>query len=147
GVAAIASAMLANLKAGDHVIAMHQSYGGTHDLVRWGAERFGWMVDLVDARDPDGWERVFRTETRLLHIESPTNPTPCVVDIARAAELAHRHRALLSVDNTFASPVGQQPLAMGADLVLYSATKSIGGHGDLLAGAALGSAERLEPLW
>jgi len=147
GVAAIAAALLANLRAGDHVIALHQCYGGTHDLVTWGAERFGWTVDLVDARDPDGWERVFRKETRLLHVESPTNPTLCLVDIGRAADLAHRHQALLSVDNTFASPVGQQPLALGADLVLYSATKSIGGHGDLLAGAALGSAERLEKLW
>ena len=147
GVAAIAAGFLSELKRGDHVLAIHQCYGGTHDILAWGAERFGWSYDLVDAREPDAWEHAFRRETRLLHIESPTNPTLCIVDIARAAELAHRHGALLTVDNTFASPVSQQPLTLGADLVMYSVTKSIGGHGDLLAGAVLGSAERLEKVW
>jgi cystathionine gamma-synthase len=147
GVAALAAMFLAHLKAGDHIIALHQCYGGTHDLVRWGADRFGWSFDLADARDPAGWERLFRRETRILHIESPTNPTLCVVDIERAAKVAHAHGALLTVDNTFASPVGQKPLALGADLVMYSATKSIGGHSDLLAGAVVGAAAALSPVW
>jgi cystathionine gamma-synthase len=147
GVAALAAVFLAHLQSGDHVIALHQCYGGTHDLLRWGAERFGWRVDLADARDPAGWERMFRRETRLLHIESPTNPTLCVVDIERAAKLAHAHGAALTVDNTFASPIGQRPLALGADLVMYSATKSIGGHSDLLAGAVVGAAAALAPVW
>ena len=147
GVAALSGMFLAHLKAGDHVIALHQCYGGTHDLLRWGADRFGWSVDMADARDPAGWERLFRRETRLLHIESPTNPTLCVVDIERAAKLAHAHGALLTIDNTFASPIGQKPLTLGADLVMYSATKSIGGHSDLLAGAVLGSAAALAPVW
>lgn len=147
GVAAIAAAFLATLKAGDHVIALHQCYGGTHALLRWGAERFGWQVDLVDAREPDRWERAFRRETRLLHVESPTNPTLCVVDLERAAALAHAHGARLTVDNTFASPIGQKPLALGADLSIYSATKSIGGHSDLLAGAVMGVEAALEPVW
>ena len=147
GVAALAAMFLAHLKAGDHIIALHQCYGGTHDLVRWGADRFGWAFDLADARDPAGWERLFRRETRVLHIESPTNPTLCVVDIERAAKAAHAHGVLLTVDNTFASPVGQKPLALGADLVMYSATKSIGGHSDLLAGAVVGAAAALAPVW
>jgi len=147
GVAALAAMFLAHLKAGDHIIALHQCYGGTHDLVRWGADRFGWSFDLADARDPAGWERLFRRETRILHIESPTNPTLCVVDIERAATMAHAHGALLTVDNTFASPVGQKPLTLGADLVMYSATKSIGGHSDLLAGAVVGAATALSPVW
>jgi cystathionine gamma-synthase len=147
GVAALAAMFLAHLKAGDHIIALHQCYGGTHDLVRWGADRFGWSFDLADARDPAGWERLFRRETRILHIESPTNPTLCVVDIERAAKTAHAHGALLTVDNTFASPIGQKPLALGADLVMYSATKSIGGHSDLLAGAVVGAAAALAPVW
>jgi cystathionine beta-lyase/cystathionine gamma-synthase len=147
GVAALAAMFLAHLKAGDHVIGLHQCYGGTHSLLRWGAERFGWAVDWVDARAFDRWERVFRRETRLLHIESPTNPTLCVVDIERSARLAHGHGAMLTVDNTIASPIGQKPLALGADLVMYSATKSIGGHSDLLAGAVLGSANALAPVW
>lgn len=147
GVAALAAIFLAHLRSGDHAIALHQCYGGTHDLLRWGAERFGWQVDFVDAREPDSWERVIRRETRILHIESPTNPTLCVVDIERASRLAHAHGATLTVDNTFASPIGQRPLALGADLVMYSATKSIGGHGDLLAGAVVGAAAALEPVW
>ncbi len=147
GMAAISSVFLGHLKAGDHVIALDQCYGGTHALVRWGAERLGWSCDMVDAREPASWERAFRPETRIFHVESPTNPTLCVVDLAQAASLAHRHGALLTVDNTVASPVGQHPLACGADLVVYSATKSIGGHSDLLAGAALGSAARLESVW
>jgi cystathionine beta-lyase/cystathionine gamma-synthase len=147
GMAALAAMLLAVVKRGDHIVALRQCYGGTHDLLHFGAERFGWSFDLVEARDPGSWDAAFRPETRVLHVESPTNPTLCVVDLARAAELAHQRSALLTVDNTFASPVGQHPLALGADLVMYSATKSIGGHSDLLAGAVLGSRSRMEPVW
>ena len=147
GVAATSAMLLSVLKPGDHVVALHQSYGGTHDLLHFGCERFGWSCTLVDGREPESFAAAFRPETRLFHIESPTNPITTIVDIAAASALAHRHGALLSVDNTFASPVGQQPLALGADVVVYSATKSIGGHADLLAGAATGSAARLGEVW
>ena len=147
GVAAVAAVLMANLKNGDHVVALDQCYGGTHDLLRWGAERFGWTCDLVDGRDPATWTAAFRRETRVFHLESPTNPILCVVDIRRAASIAHEHGALLTVDNTFASPVGQHPLELGADVVAYSATKSIGGHSDLLAGVVMGPAARLEAVW
>src|SRR2546426_1096810 len=143
GMAAITGVLLANLRSGDHVVALRQCYGGTLDALRWGEERLGWSCALVDAREPEPWKDAFRSGTRVFHIESPTNPTLCVVDIERAAALAHRHGALLTVDNTFASPVGQKCMPLGADLVMYSATKSIGGHGDLLAGVALGSRELL----
>jgi len=147
GMAAISSTMLAHLRSGDHIVALRQCYGGTIELLHWGAERFGWSVTFVDARDPESWEAAFAGNTRILHVESPTNPTLCVVDLERAATLAHRRGALFSVDNTFASPVGQHPMALGADLVTYSATKSIGGHSDLLAGVALGSRERIEAIF
>src|SRR5262245_45166359 len=147
GMGALGAIFLSHLRSGDHVIALHQSYGGTQELLRWGAERFGWSVDFADAREPAGWERLFRRETRLLHVESPTNPILCVVDLERAAKLAHGHGARFTVDNTVASPLGQRPLALGADLVMYSATKSIAGHGDLLAGAVAGDHERLAPVW
>jgi cystathionine beta-lyase/cystathionine gamma-synthase len=147
GVAAVAAVLMANLKSGDHVVALDQCYGGTHDLLKWGAERFGWSCDLVDGRDPSRWAKAFRPETRIFHVESPTNPILCVVDLRRAAAIAHEHGALLTVDNTFASPVGQHPLELGADIVAYSATKSIGGHSDLLAGVAMGPASRLEAVW
>ena len=147
GMAAISAVFLAYLESGDHVVSLQQCYGGTDALLEWGAERFGWSVDRVDARDPGKWERAFKPNTRILHVESPTNPTLAVVDLERAAQLAHAHRVLLTVDNTFASPVGQHPLALGADIVMHSATKSIGGHGDLLAGGVLGTAARLDPVW
>ena len=143
GMAAITGVLLANLHAKDHVVALRQCYGGTLDALHWGKERLGWSCALVDAREPESWKDGFRSGTRIFHIETPTNPTLCVVDIEHAAALAHRHGALLTVDNTFASPVGQKCMPLGADLVMYSATKSIGGHGDLLAGVALGSRELL----
>lgn len=147
GMAAISSAFLACLEAGDHVVALRQCYGGTQSLLEWGAKRLGWTFDLVDAREPGSWERAFRPATRLFHVESPTNPTLCVVDLAAAAALAHRHGALLAVDSTVASPLGQHPLAHGADLVMHSVTKSIGGHADLLAGAVMGGEALLEGVW
>lgn len=147
GMAAISAVFLAVLGPGDHVVALQQCYGGTDALLAWGVRRFGWSVDRVDAREPDAWERAFQPRTRILHVESPTNPTLAIVDLERVAALAHAHRALLTVDNTFASPVGQRPLSLGADIVMHSATKSIGGHGDLLAGAVLGAAATLAPVW
>jgi cystathionine beta-lyase/cystathionine gamma-synthase len=147
GVAAIAAVFLSHLKSGDHLLALSQCYGGTHDLLRWGAERFGWTYTMLDARQPATWQREFRPQTRLLHVESPTNPMLVVVDLRQAAALAQEHEALLTVDNTFASPVGQQPLSLGADLVMYSVTKSIGGHSDLLAGAVTGPDARMEAVW
>ena len=140
GMAAISAVFLSRLTDGDHVVALHQSYGGTRSLLHWGAERFGWRYDLVDGTAPDTWASAFRPETKLFHLESPTNPTLCVVDLRRAAQIARQRGVLMSVDNTFASPLGQHPLALGADLVCYSATKSIGGHSDLLAGVVAGPA-------
>jgi cystathionine gamma-synthase len=147
GIAAIAAAFMAHLQVGDHVVALHQSYGGTHDLLRWGEQHFGWQVECVDARTPSDWARAFRPQTKLLHIESPTNPNNVVVDIAAASKLAHSRGALLSVDNTFASPLGQHPGEWGADMVEYSATKSIGGHSDLMAGAVTGSRDLIDKVW
>ena len=147
GMGALSAMFLALLSAGDHVVALHQSYGGTRELLEWGAARLGWKFDLVDARRPEEWAAAFRPGTRFFHVESPTNPTLCVVDLARAASLAHAQGARLTVDNTFASPIGQDCLALGADMVMYSATKSIGGHSDLLAGVVAGSRAALEPVW
>jgi len=140
GMAAISAVMLSRLAAGDHVVAVRQCYGGTSAVLRWGEERLGWSVTLVDGTDPDAWDAAFRPESKLFHVESPTNPILCVVDLARAARAAHAHGTVLVADNTFASPLGQHPLALGADLVAYSATKSIGGHSDLLAGVVAGPA-------
>lgn len=146
GMAAISTAFLSLLRPGDHALALHQSYGGTPALLAWGAEHCGWTYDLLDTRTPERWGRAFRAETRFLHVESPTNPTLDLVDLRRAASLAHAHGAKLLLDNTVASPLGQHGLDLGADLVLYSATKSIGGHADLLAGLAAGPRDLIDLL-
>ncbi len=141
GMAAISSAFLALLKGGDHVVCVDPCYGGTQGLLAWGAERLGWSHTFVDARRPETWEGAFRPNTRLLHLESPINPTLAVFDVAAAAALGKSRGVRVTMDNTIASPIGQHPLALGADLSLYSATKSIGGHSDLLAGAVMGGGE------
>ncbi len=146
GMGAISSVFLALLRAGDHVVCVDPCYGGTQALLKWGAERFGWTRTFVDARRPDTWGAAFRPETALLHLETPINPTLAVFDIAEAAALGHARGAKVTLDNTVASPIGQHGLELGCDVIVYSATKSIGGHSDLLAGAAMGSRAELAPV-
>ena len=146
GMGAISSAFMAYLKSGDHVVCVDPCYGGTQALLQWGKDRFGWDHTFVDSRRPETWEAAFKPNTRVLHLESPINPTLVCFDIAAAARLGHAKGAVVMIDNTIASPLGQQPRAMGCDLSLYSATKSIAGHSDLLAGAAIGSRAALAPV-
>ena len=147
GMAAISAVFCSHLRPGDHVLVLQQSYGGTHGLLQWGRERFGWTYDAVDAREPDAWQKAFKPNTRFLHVESPTNPTLHVVDIAAAAELAHGQGAKLFVDGTVGTPIGQDALSAGADILMMSVTKATAGHSDLLAGAVLGPAEAFPDIW
>ncbi len=144
GMAAIHAALMSVLRAGDRVVATRAIYGSTRMLL---AERFGRLgvqVDFVDATDLSAVERALAaTPTRSLYVETISNPTIVVVDIAALAELAHRHGALLIVDNTFASPVLCRPIELGADLAIESMTKYIGGHSDVLGGSVAGSRERI----
>jgi cystathionine beta-lyase/cystathionine gamma-synthase len=146
GMAAISTAFLALLSSGDHVVCVDPCYGGTQALLNWGRERLGWQFTFVDARRPETWEAAFTPATRLLHLECPINPMLVVFDVAAAAALGHARGCTVTIDNTIASPIGQRPLALGCDLSLYSATKSIAGHSDLLAGAAIGAAPLLARL-
>lgn len=146
GMAAISTVFLSLLRTGDHVVCLDPCYGGTQALLTWGRERFGWEFTFVDVRRPETWEAAFKPNTRLLHLESPINPTLAVIDIEASAALGHRHGATVTIDNTIASPLGQRPLELGCDLSLYSATKSIGGHSDVLAGAVMGSRKLMEPI-
>lgn len=146
GMGAISSAFLSILRSGDHVVCVDPCYGGTQDLLQFGRDRMGWEITYVDARKPEAFAAAFRPHTRLLHLETPINPTLAVFDIAAAAALGHQRGAVVTIDNTIASPVGQQPLALGCDLVLYSATKSLAGHSDVLAGVAAGSWKHLTPV-
>jgi len=134
GVGAI-DAILKGLRPGDHVVAVHDLYGGTYRLMTKVFAPFGLTFSFVDLTHPAALSEALRPETRLVWIESPTNPLMRIVDIRAVAEIAHAHGADVVVDNTFASPALQQPLALGADIVLHSATKYLGGHSDVILGA------------
>ena len=143
GMAAISSALLACLKAGEEVVATRSLYGGTYRLMRDFFPRWGIAVRFVDT-DLRGIEELITPRTRVLYTESPTNPTLRIVDLRKAAQLARRHRLVSMVDNTFASPVFQKPVRFGFDLVLHSATKYLGGHSDIVAGAVAGRADLVD---
>jgi cystathionine gamma-lyase len=121
----------------EHIVATKDIYGGTFRLFRHLREKYSIQSTYADFTDLNRLEEAFTPNTRLVWIESPSNPTLVVLDIAAIAELAHRHNALLVVDNTFASPYLQTPLDLGADIVLHSTTKYIGGHSDLIGGAVV----------
>ncbi len=136
GMAATSTVM--NLfQKGDHVVAANDMYGGTYRLFRKLYEGYGLSFDFVDATSLDAIEKAFRPETRLVWIESPSNPLLKITDIAGAAELAHRKGALLAIDSTLSTPYLSQPFEMGADIVVHSTTKYLNGHADVLGGAAL----------
>lgn len=128
------AAIMQLFKPGDHTIAMDDLYGGTYRLFRRVLEPMGLTFSFVDGSKPETVERAMTDRTRLLWIESPTNPLLKLVDIARLSALAHAHQALVVVDNTFMSPYFQRPLSLGADIVVHSATKYLGGHSDLIGG-------------
>lgn len=141
GVGAISAAMMATVRSGEHILCTQAVYGGTYNLLTRTLPRFGVTHSFADATDLDAFERAFRPETKLVWAETICNPTTTVLDIRALAELAHAHGALLAVDGTFTSPYLARPLADGADLVVHSATKYIGGHGDLIAGIVAGREE------
>jgi len=141
GMAAISAALFALLRPGDRVVSIKDSYGGTNKLFTEFLPPFGIDVALCDTGDHEQIEKQLARGCRLLYLESPTNPTVRIVDIARLAQAAHARDALVVVDNTFATPINQNPLDLGADLVLHSATKYLGGHADALGGAACGNSE------
>lgn len=133
GMAAIATTMQI-LKAGDHVVCEENVYGGTVRYFRQVLAAFGLTFDFVDASDPKNVERAMRPATRMVFLETPTNPNLKLTDVAAVAEIARARNALVAVDNTFMSPYLQNPHALGADVVLHSATKYLGGHSDVMGG-------------
>ena len=147
GMAAISATLFTFLRPGDRVVSIRDSYGGTNKLFTEFLPAFGIGVRLCDTGDFEQIEREIAAGCRLLYLESPTNPTVKVVDIARLARAAHAVGALVAVDNTFATPINQNPLALGADLVLHSASKYLGGHADALGGAACGSQSLIKALY
>jgi len=144
GMGAISATILSLVRSGDEVVALRDLYGGTLDLLSELLPRFGVRVRWVTAAEAAAPEQIVHRDTRLVWLESPTNPTLSVVDLRRWAEVADDAGALLAVDNTFATPINQNPLALGADLVVHSATKYLAGHSDVLAGAVVGPRALLE---
>lgn len=147
GMGAILAVMMAYLKAGDHVICSRDVFGSTVGLFERYICKFAVDVTFVDLTDLSAWEKAIRPSTKLLFIESPSNPLAVVADIQAIADIAHAHDALLVVDNSFCTPVLQQPLKFGADLIVYSATKYLDGQGRALGGAVVGGHQLLEDVF
>ena len=144
GMAAVTSALLCFLKAGDHIVAARAMFGSCLYVAQELCPRFGIACTLVDGRDTAAWQRAMQPNTRAFFFETPANPTLDLVDIAAVSEIAHAGGALVIVDNVFATPLMQKPLKLGADIVVYSATKHIDGQGRCLGGAVLCSEKFLK---
>jgi cysteine-S-conjugate beta-lyase len=142
GLAAI-DAVLKLLKSGDEIIAVDDIYGGAYRLFEQVYKKFGIRVTYVDASDPENIFNAINKNTRLIWLESPSNPTLKIADISAVAAIARGSKCLLCVDNTFASPALQKPIQLGADIVVHSATKYLGGHSDLIAGLVITASEEL----
>jgi O-succinylhomoserine sulfhydrylase len=141
GMAAVTAAVMSQVRAGDHIVASRALFGGCRYVVEDFMPRWGVSSTLVDGRDAANFEAAMKPNTKLVFIETPTNPTLELVDIEAVGKIAHAHGAKFIVDNVFATPLYQSPLKLGADLVTYSATKHIDGQGRVLGGAVLGSKE------
>ncbi|WP_032018214.1 O-succinylhomoserine sulfhydrylase [Acinetobacter baumannii] len=147
GMGAILSIAMAYLKAGDHVICSRAVFGSIVALFEKYIAKFGVDITFVDLSDLNAWKNAVRPETKLLFVESPSNPLAEIADIQALADIAHANGALLAVDNSFCTPVLQQPLKLGADLVIYSATKYLDGQGRALGGAVVGNHQLLEEVF
>lgn len=146
GMAASVAVMFTHLGQGDHIVASNTNYPGTAEFVRDTLPRMGVEISPIDATHNDAIAAAMRPNTRLVWIETPSNPLLRIADIRAAAEIAHAHNALLAVDSTFATPIATRPLELGADFVVHSLTKYIGGHGDAMGGAVAGRQELIGPL-
>jgi cystathionine gamma-synthase len=146
GMTAISTSILALVKSGDHIVAQRDLYGGvTKFLSNW-ASRFGIETTFVDTTDYDQHARAIRPNTKLLYLESPTNPTLRVVDLHRASAIAREHGLITLIDSTFATPINTRPAEFGIDVVLHSGTKYLGGHTDLICGVAAGRRDLIDKI-
>jgi cystathionine beta-lyase len=147
GMAAITTTVLALVRSGDHIVAQGDLYGGTMKFFTQWLPKFGVETSFVETTRADDFERVVRPNTRLMYLESPTNPTLKLVDLRRAVSIAKQHGLTTLIDNTFATPINQRPIEFGVDVVLHSATKYMAGHSDLIAGIAAGPEKLMQQIW
>jgi cystathionine beta-lyase/cystathionine gamma-synthase len=142
--AAITTSFLSLVKAGDHIVAQRDIYGGVTKFLSQWLPKLGVETTFVDTNDIEQHESAIRPNTKILHVESPTNPTVRVVDLEKIAHLARKHKLTSTIDSTFATPMNCRPAEWGIDLVLHSATKYFGGHSDLICGIATGRRDLIE---
>lgn len=147
GMGAIAAAVMTFVGQGDHIVGQETLYAGTLGLLEKLLPRFGVTATLVDQTDTAAFEAAIRPETKLIIVESPSNPLMKLTDLAAIAQMARARGIITLADNTFATPINQRPLDLGIDLVAHSATKYLGGHSDLIAGVVAGSAGMIEDIW
>jgi len=143
GMAAVSTSLLAFLRAGDHIVLQKTLYGGTYNLVNEEFSKYGIEYSFTDGLQPEDFEAKVQENTKVIYIETPSNPLLTITDLKAIAAIAKRHNLVSMIDNTFASPVNQNPIDFGIDVVIHSATKYMGGHSDICAGAVASSEENM----
>ena len=147
GMAAILTSIFAMMKKGDHAVFQNDLYGGTFHAVVNEMPRYGMEYTMVDGSDPKNFEKAIQPNTRVIYIETPSNPTLKITDIKAVADIAKKHGLITIIDNTFASPVNQNPIDLGIDIVTHSGTKYIGGHSDICCGVVVASKTLTHKIW
>jgi O-succinylhomoserine sulfhydrylase len=147
GMSAVVATFLTFLKKGDHFISCNAIFGSTHTVITKYLPKYGIDYTYVDAKDPASWESAIRPTTKMIYLETPTNPGLDIIDLEAAGILARKHNLIFNVDNCFATPIGQTPIRYGADLVVHSATKWLDGQGRVLGGAIVGKKELIKEVY
>ena len=147
GMAAVFASMFALLKQGDHLICCSSVFGSTHTMVTKFLPRYGIEATLVPANDKDAWENAVRPNSKMIYLETPTNPQLEIIDLEWAGNFSRKHNLIMNVDNCFATPLSQQPIKYGADLIVHSATKWIDGQGRVLGGVIVGRTDLIKDIY
>ncbi len=147
GIAAISTTLFAFLKQGDHVIFQNEIYGGAYNLVQEEFDNFGIHYSFTKGIEPNDFEELIKENTKVIYMETPSNPLLTITDIKAIAQIAKKHNIISMIDNTFASPINQTPLDLGIDISIHSATKYLGGHSDILAGVVVGTEEHIHKIF
>ncbi|MCX7551860.1 trans-sulfuration enzyme family protein [Xanthomarina sp. F2636L] len=147
GMAAVSTTFLAFLKAGDHLVIQNPLYGGTSNFIREELPKYGIEFTFTEGYQMSDFKKALQPNTKLIHIETPSNPLLTITDIQAVAKLAKSKQIITTIDNTFASPILQNPIDLGIDIVIHSATKYLGGHSDILAGAVAAKQEHIDAIW
>jgi O-succinylhomoserine sulfhydrylase len=148
GMSAVFGSFMALMKSGDHLLSCRALFGSTHNIITKYLPKYGIEYSYADASaGMDEWEKLIRPNTKMIYVETPTNPGLEIVDIKSLAELAHQHNIIVNIDNCFATPLGQQPIALGADIVIHSATKWLDGQGRVLGGVIVGKKDLIQEIY